>query len=186
MNTEKYEKILKEKLTENRFLHSINVSKQAVILAEKYDANKEKAKIAGLLHDIMKETANEKQINFLNYHNVKLNEIEKSSKKLWHAIAGAYYIKDIFKIKDQDIFNAIRYHTTGRKDMSLLEKIIFIADFTSEDREYPGVEEIKKVAYQDLEKAMIEGLSFSIKELSLNKIPIHIDTIEAYNELLLK
>ena len=92
----------------------------------------------------------------------------------------------MLKIDDDDIFNAVRYHTTGRENMSLLEKVIFVADFTSFERDYDGVEEIRKVAYKDLDLGVIEGLAFSLKSLALDKKAIHNDTIEGYNYMILK
>ena len=186
MNVEQYRNLLRERLSEKRFLHCINVSKEAVFLAHKYGADEKKAELAGLLHDIMKEAPDDEQNKVFNDNKVKLNSIEKITPKLWHAISGAYYIKNVLKIDDNDIFNAVRYHTTGRKNMSLLEKIIFVADFTSFERDYEGVEEIRKSAYRNIDSGVMEGLSFSIYDLAKNKRPIHNDTIEAYNNALLK
>ncbi len=101
-------------------------------------------------------------------------------------MAGAVYVKNELGINDEEIINAIRYHTTGRKNMSLLEKVIYIADFISDDRNYNGVERMREKAAVSLESAMEEGLQFSIAELTEKLLPIHPDSIDAYNEIVMK
>ena len=90
-----------------------------------------------------------------------------------------------FSVTDEDMLNAVRYHTTGRKDMSLLEKIVFIADFIGEERDYNGVEIMREKALKSLDEAIVEGLSFTIKDLTDKEALIHPDTIDAYNDALL-
>ena len=115
-----YNKILKEKLTEKRYNHSVNVSKKAVYLARKYGADVKKAEIAGLLHDITKQTDEPEQLQLVSDAGLKLSELEFESKKLWHALSGAAYLKTKLKIEDEEILNAVKFHTTGRAGMSLL------------------------------------------------------------------
>ena len=88
-------------------------------------------------------------------------------------------------IEDEDILNAVRYHTTARKGMTTLEKVIYIADFISAERDYPGVDELRRASRESLERVMLEGLSFSMCDLSKRKMLIHPNTFEAYNEILL-
>lgn len=186
MILEEYKSILEKRLSNRRYAHSLNVSKEAQILAKRYGADEEKALIAGLLHDIMKDTASDEQAKFLCKYGVKLTPIELASKKLWHAISGEQYLKNELGIEDKDILNAVRFHTTGRENMSLLEKVIFIADFTSEDRDYNGVENMRKASEQSLEEAMLEGLSFTIQDLASRKLLIDENTMKAYNQIVLK
>lgn len=181
-----YIEIIKSRLDQYRFNHSICVAQCAVKLSEKYGCDPEKAYVAGILHDVMKNTLPDEQLKFLSEHNVTLSSVEKSNPKLYHAISGAYYIKDVLKIDDEDIFNAVRFHTTGRANMSLLEKVIFIADFISDDRCYNGIEEIRSAAWESLEKAMMIGLDFTIKEIVGKKQTLHPDSIDIYNELILE
>ena len=141
---QQYIDIIKPMLTQKRFEHSLNVSEEAVKLAKKYGADTEKAELAGLLHDILKDTPPEKQLKILADFGIIMRDVELSAKKFWHAISGAVYIKHVLHIEDEDVYNAVRYHTTGRKNMTLLEKVIFIADFISKDRNYPGVEDMRK------------------------------------------
>ena len=110
--------------------------------------------------------------------------MEKSAPKLWHSIAGARYLKNVYGLEDE-IISAVRYHTTGRENMTLGEKILFVADFISLDRSYNGVEDMRKRAEISLESAMEEGLRFTIEELAAKCLPIHPDTVACYNEILL-
>lgn len=182
-NIESYKEIIKPFLGEKRFYHSVCVSESAVALAKKYGANTEKAAVAGILHDIMKDTPSEDQLKMMTRYDIVLSDVERRAPKLWHAMLGAAYIEDELKITDREILDAVRYHTTGRANMTLLEKIIFIADFVSADRDYPGVDNMRKAVNISLEEAMVEGMTFSIKDLASNYRPIHPDTISAYNQV---
>lgn len=179
---QEYVKILRPMLSQKRFEHSLNVAQEAVKLAKKYGADEEKAEIAGLLHDILKDTPAEKQLKIISDFGIIMSDVELSARRFWHAISGAVYIRTVLHIEDEEIFDAVRYHTTGRNNMSLLEKVIFIADFISKDRDYPGVEEMRKTAYKSLDKAIVEGIAFTISDLAKNRDAIVPDTIDAYND----
>lgn len=186
LNIENYKGIIKSKLSENRYNHCINVANAAVDLAIKYDVDVNKAQTAGLIHDITKEMPFEEQKKLINNFNFKLNPIEEVAPKLWHAISGAIYAEYVLNIKDKDIIKAIKYHTTAEKNMTKLEKIIYIADFISEERDYPGVQELRRLAYIDLDLCVLEGLKFSLTDLAKRNLLIHQNTFEAYNQMLLK
>ena len=179
---QEYIKIIKPMLSQKRFEHSLNVAQEAVKLAKKFGADEEKAEIAGLLHDILKDTPSDKQLKIISDFGIIMTDVELSAKRFWHAIGGAVYIRTVLKIEDQEIFDAVRYHTTGRNNMTLLEKVIFIADFISKDRDYPGVEEMRKTAYKSLDKAIVEGIAFTICDLAKDRDAIVPDTIDAYND----
>ncbi len=181
-----YEEIIRPLLSEKRFRHSVNVSKSAGQLAIKYGADVEKAKVAGMLHDIMKEKTPEEYEKLVQDFGVKLDEFQISAKKLLHAVIGSKYVEKVLGINDSDILNAVRYHTTGRSGMSKLEKIIFIADCISEDRDYKGVDEMRKLADKSLDEAMLAGLKDSIEILTESEKPIHTDIFNAYNEFAFK
>ena len=183
---EGYEKILEKKLTYKRFKHSKNVAEEAVRLANKYGADPKKAQLAGILHDIMKETDKDEQLELLNKYGVKLSELELSEFKLWHAVSGKVYIEKVLNILDKDVLNAVRFHTIARADMSVLEKVVFVADFTSKDRDYDGVDKLRKLADVDLDQTVFEGVKFSLENLLIKRLPIHPSTIEAYNYYLLQ
>lgn len=180
---EKYENVAHKMLSEKRFVHSKNVSETAVKLAERYGADTEKARIAGILHDIMKDTKPDDQLKMMRNFGMIISEFEKSTDKLWHSISGAVYAENVLGIKDKDIINAIKYHTTARAGMSLLERVVFVSDFISAERNYKGVEKIRRFANESLEKAMIEGISFNINDLIFREMPVHPNTFSAYNEL---
>lgn len=185
MSIAEYKKIIKSMMSENRYNHCVNVSKEAVKLAKRYGGDEEKAAIAGILHDITKEMPKEEQLQIMLDSGIILDDIQKNAPKLWHGISGSIYIKNHLDIDDEDILNAICYHTTGRAGMSLLEKIIFVADFTSEERTYKGVATMRKKSRKSLEDAMLYGFKFTFSDLSSRELAIHPDELACYNEIVL-
>ncbi len=185
LDIEKYKAVIKPLLSEKRYHHSVCVSKKAKELALRYGADADKAETAGILHDIMKDTPQDEQLKLMERYGIKLSEVERGAPKLWHAMLGAAYIKNTLKINDGEILDAVRYHTTGRADMTLLDKILFIADFISADRDYDGVDKLRAAAKKSLDEVMVEGISFTIKELLGNRKAIHPDTVSAYNRAVL-
>ena len=121
---EKLNTMLKPK----RLEHSINVAKCAIKLSEIYGYDKEKAYLAGLVHDCAKYFTKEQIDSYVEKYNIELDPLEVDNIALSHSIIGSFAIQDVFNIQDMDIINAVRYHTTGRENMSILEKIIFMAD----------------------------------------------------------
>lgn len=181
-----YTSLLKRRLTVGRFEHSVNVSKEAVRLAKMYGADVRRAELAGLLHDIMKDADKTEQLECMLSCKMKLSEPELLTPKLWHAMAGSCYLATELNIEDEDILNAVRYHTTAREDMSLLERIIYLADYTSEERNYNGVEMMREAVDKGLDIAMEEALTFSLCDLAGRGRYIHPDTLGAYNEIIIK
>lgn len=186
LDYDRFHKVIRARMGEKRYIHSVNVSVEAQRLAKNYGADVEKAKLAGLLHDITKETNPQEQLQIITNSHIILSDVEKYSQKLWHAIAGAAFVRDVIGIDDEDIFNAIRYHTSGRAGMSLLEKVIFIADFTGAERDYDGVDKMRGLAEKSLEEAMTFGLSFSIADLAERRLAIDPNTIMCYNEVVMQ
>ncbi len=183
MGIKLYEDIISQRMKAPRFKHSKNVAKEAVRLAKKYGADAEKAEVAGILHDATKETAENEQMQLIEKAGIVLTEMERESPKLWHAISGSAYVQVELGLDDQEIIDAIRYHTTGRAGMTLLDKVIFIADFISADRDYEGVDRMRKIAEKNLDEAVLEGMAFTIADLAQRKITIAPDTFAGYNEL---
>lgn len=179
------EEIIRPLLTEKRFYHSRCVSKEAGVLARRFGSDPEKAEIAGMLHDIMKDTDSDKQLKIMERFGIILGNIEIQKPKLWHAISGTAYIEHELGIRDPEILSAVRWHTTGRKDMTLPDKVLFIADFISADRDYDGVEEMRLLAETSLEKAMIEGIVFTVNEQFEKHMLLGTDMIDAYNDAVL-
>ncbi|MEG2080531.1 MAG: bis(5'-nucleosyl)-tetraphosphatase (symmetrical) YqeK [Oscillospiraceae bacterium] len=186
MDTQRNDEFLEEikkRLTKARFYHSLNVADEAKKLAEFYGADKEKAFTAGLVHDIMKDTDKNEQLRILEKNGISLTNTEKDNPKLWHAISGAVFLEKELNVTDKEIISAVRFHTTGKENMTLLEKIIYIADYIAADRNYQGIEIMREKAYKSLELAMLEGLSFTITYNIKKAVSIHEDSIKCYNEI---
>ena len=175
--------ILKTRLTPQRLYHSICVAEQAKHLAEIFGGDTEKAYTAGLVHDIMRYEPPEKMIELIIGDGQVLTQSEKKITVTLHAVAGEVYLRKNLKVTDGEILSSVRYHTTGKEDMTLLEKIIYAADLTSADREYPDVDEVRALAEQDLDRTVLRGLSFTIEDNAKKCRPIHIDTVKAFNYL---
>lgn len=176
--------ILKEKLTPSRLYHSICVAEKAKHLAEIFGADTEKAYTAGLIHDIMRYEPAEEMLKLIDEDGKhKLTDSERKITVTLHAVAGEVYLRTKLGVTDEEILSAVRYHTTGKEKMTLLEKIIYVADLTSEDRDYPDVSKVRETAEESLEKATLRGLSFTIESNAKQYRPIHIDTVKAFNYL---
>ena len=180
-----YTELLRSRLGDYRFRHSLCVAEEALRLAKLYGADEQKAELAGLLHDIMKEADREEQEKYICMDTRRIPEYYEISPKLMHAHAGASYVRRELGIKDKDVLAAIRYHTTGRAGMSLLERVVFLADFTSADRDYHDIDTMRSLASKSMEKAMLYALSSSITHLVSKGRLVHPDAIDAYNDLLL-
>ena len=185
-NYESLKIILKSRLNEKRYYHSLCVADEAKRLAGKYGGNEEKAYLAGLLHDITKNSPDEEHLQIFKESDIILSDIEKNAKKLWHAMSGAEYVKRVIGVDDPEIIDAIRYHTTAKENMSLLAKILYLADFTSADRDYEDVDVIRKYVDESLDKAFVYALQYSITDLVSQGRAVHIDTVEAYNQAVLQ
>lgn len=177
MELSDFEKIIQQKLSAKRFMHSKNVCSSAISLAKKYGFDENKAAVAGILHDITKELELKEHLKLCEKYNIELDEIEKNEVKLLHSITGAYLIKNEFGIENQDIFNAIRYHTTGRADMSLLEKIIYLADYIEPARDFSGVEELRQKSFNNIDDALMMAFEMSIKEILEKNRQVHKNTL---------
>lgn len=151
-------------------------------LAQRYGADVEKARLAGILHDIMKDTPPEQQLKILQDSGIILTKTQSRNRKLWHALSGAAYLRGALGVSDEEIVSAVACHTSGKGDMSLLEKTLFVADYISADREYPGVEEMRRAADRSLEEAMVEGILFTVNELMEQRLPVAAESIQAYND----
>lgn len=184
MDFNSYKQIIRERLDDYRYNHSICVAEEARRLALIYNIDVDKAYLAGLLHDITKNFSAEEHLKIFSRFDIILTDIEKSSEKLWHAISGAAYVNNILKVNDNDIVSAIRYHTTAKNNMTLFEKIIYLADFTSADRNYPDVSVMRKLVDKSIKDAMLYSLNYTINDLKDKNKAVHPDTLAAYNEIL--
>ena len=183
---EKIIELIRSKLEEKRFQHSLNVAESARYLAEKYGYDADKAYTAGLLHDIMKNSSPEEQLGVITEAGIELLPEERANKKLWHAIAGAAYIKTVMGIDDKELYRAVRYHTTGRAKMTLPEKIVYLADYISAERSYNGVDDMRRLCDESMDAAMLYALEFGIPDLVRRGSVIHPDSVDLYNEVLIR
>lgn len=174
-------KVLGQKLREKRFLHTLGVAECAKKLAFKYGADPEKAYTAGLLHDIVKEDTIE-QMRML-CKDLNLDEEMRATRALLHGPAGAEYAKQHFEI-DEDMYNACFYHTVGRENMSVLEKIVYLADVIEPNRTQPGVEALRSLAEENLDKAVLQAMENTISYLHENGMKVHKNSLNARNFLL--
>lgn len=181
-----YRKIITEKLDDYRLNHSECVSECAAALAEQYGADVEKARLAGLLHDVMKNADAESHLNELEKAGVTLSFLELANRKVWHQISGAAFLKNEKIVTDEEILGAIRWHTTGRAGMTLLEKVVYIADFISADRDYPDVDVVRKLAQKSLDDAILYTTQYTIRKLVSAGLPVHPATVDCYNDMTLK
>lgn len=180
-----YKAELKRRLTEKRFYHCLCVCDEAVRLAEKYGADQNKAYFAGLLHDITKDSDREYHFELFKKYGYTPDSLEAGEKKLWHAKSAPLLLKNELGVDDAEILSAISCHTTAKPRMSLLEKVLYIADFTSADRSYEGIEEIREAAEKGLSYAMDIALSYTIEDLVSRRKAVHPDTFAAYNDFVL-
>ncbi|MDE5772011.1 MAG: bis(5'-nucleosyl)-tetraphosphatase (symmetrical) YqeK [Ruminococcus sp.] len=174
-------KYLKEHLSQKRYTHSLNVAEECRKLAMKYGEEPDKAYFAGLLHDICKELRDEEKKKLVLESNFTVCREELETRSLWHAIAGAYFIKTKFGIEDIDILNSVRFHTVGRAGMTRLEEIVYLGDLISADRDYKDVDRMRKISYTSLNRAMLEAFAFSMKSVVKKGGLVPICTAEGYN-----
>ena len=180
---EEYIAVIRERLEPKRYQHSRNVAKAAVKLAEQNGVDPGKAYICGLLHDVEKNASREEQKKYMLQLGEPLPDYVLENPKLWHAPAGAADVRDDLGIVDAEMIRAIKYHTTGRPNMSMLEKVIYVADFISDERDYPGVEDVRETAYRNIDEAILIGTRFTLTMLLKRYHVINYDTIALYNEV---
>lgn len=185
-NNQEIKKQVEQILPEKRYEHTLRVVNTAIHLAEKFGENKEKVECAALLHDVAKYFEPEEMKTIILRDADIPNDYLQFHMSLWHAPVGAVYAKEAFQIMDQDILNAISYHTTGRNGMSLLEKIVFLADYIEPGRSFPGVELVRESAEEDLDKSIAMSLKNTIEFLASRSKQIYPNTIHAYNAFISK
>lgn len=166
-------------LKAKRVRHVLGVEQEAIRLAEKYGADVEKARFAALLHDCTKKLDLSEQLALCAQYGIELDELERRALKLLHAKTGAAIARDVFGAP-QDVCDAILWHTTGRPDMTVLEKVIYLADYIEPNRDFDGVDTLREAVYADLDRGLALGLKMSIEELEGYGSPVHENTRAAY------
>ena len=169
-------------LKHKRIPHVLGTEQEAIRLAERYGADVEKARVAALLHDCTKKLDMESQLALCSHYGIELDELEQVSLKLLHSKTGAAVARDVFGV-DEEIYNAIWWHTTGHAGMTLLEKVIYLADYIEPSRDFPGVDKLRSVCYKDLNEGLLLGLEMTIREMTDMGNPVHRATLEARDAL---
>lgn len=177
---------LKSDIGTNRYNHSLRVMEVSKELAIKYGCSVQKAALAGLLHDCGKLQGDINLLKMANDFDIILDSVMENNHELIHCVIGAELAKREYNVEDEDVLNAIRYHTTGRENMSLLEKIIYIADLIEPGRNFEGVERLRSLAYKDIDECLLSALNNTIKYVIDNDKLIHLDSIKARNYLLIQ
>jgi predicted HD superfamily hydrolase involved in NAD metabolism len=181
LSREEIKLYLKANLKEKRYIHTLGVADTAKKLAKLNGISEEKAEIAGLAHDVAKNLSKERMKELMEENNIVLSKLEESNSDLWHSIIAHIETKDKLGIYDEEILDSIRWHTTGKEDMSILTKIIYIADMIEPNRKFDGIEDIRKATFEDLDKGVYCGLTHTIEFLLSKNLLIDENTIKARN-----
>lgn len=178
IKTEKIEDItekLKRKLTPGRFGHTMGVAYTAACMAMRYGEDMERAYIAGLLHDCAKCVSDEEKLRRCEEYGIEITDSERQVPSLLHAKLGAWYASHKYDVRDEEICSAVRYHTTGRPYMTLLEKIIFVADYIEPNRnKAPNLTEIRRICFEDIDRGVCE-----VAYATLNYLDESADTVDS-------
>ena len=177
---EEYKRILQQRLKPSRYAHSLGVMETMEKLARINGADVEKAKICGLLHDITKNDTTEEQLALIDKYKIPADDAQLRYPKLHHSLTAPYVLKYELGITDEEILSAVKYHTTARPDMTLMEKLLYVADYVDPTRDYEDVEFYRRLAFEDVDYAAFLCLAYTMEDLSSQKAYIYKDTYDAY------
>jgi len=186
---EEIQKSLQKKLKNSRYIHTLGVEYTSVCLAMKYGADLEATEVAGLLHDCAKQLPEKKILQLCRKYGEKISKMEYDNPFLLHGKAGACIAREKFGINDEKILNAIRYHTTGRPEMDIIEKIVFVADYIEPSRKKAdNLKELRQMAFEDLDKTLLMILeqTLSYLETSGREIDRHTIMTRDYYKKIIK
>lgn len=183
---QEYEKMLQEKLDGPRYEHSLGVMYTAAALAMRYGAEVNRCMVAGLLHDCAKCLSSKEKIEECEKHHLSISAVERKNPGLLHAKLGAYYMETVYQIDDRALLDAVTYHSTGRPEMTLYDKIIYIADYIEPHRnKAPDLEKVRRLAFTDLDDCLYEILKGTLRYLADQEDaidPMTRQTYEYYKE----
>ena len=183
MTRQEMREAIRPLMSEERYRHSLGVEKEAERLARRWGEDPEKAAIAGILHDCCKEMPLPEALQIMRRSAI-MTEIDfREQPQLIHGFAAAE-ILGRYGVRDKDIENAVRYHTTGRANMTLLEKILYLADYIEPSRDFPGVEDLRQAVHADLDGGLLRALNDSIQDMRQWGNPVHHNTLDARDYLL--
>ena len=166
-------------LAPKRVAHVAGCESEAVLLAKHWHEDEEAAATAGILHDITKKLSYDEQLILCEKYGIICSEAELNAPKLLHAKTGAALSRQLFGVSEE-VYEAIRWHTTGKPDMTLLEKIIYLADYIEPNRDFEGLDRLRELAYSDIDGAMALGLEMSLEDIRSRGAEPYKDTVEAY------
>lgn len=183
MNLDTLREATCKQMPEKRWKHTLGVVQSAIALAERFGGDVQQAELAALLHDYSKAWETSRMALIIRQEGLP-EELLHYEKELWHAHVGAWAVQTEHGIDDEEVLDAIRYHTSGREGMTLLDKIVCLADYIEPGRDFPGVERLRKLAQVSLEKALVEGFDGTIAQLMEKRKLIFPLTVLARNDLM--
>ncbi|SDF21752.1 putative HD superfamily hydrolase of NAD metabolism [Sporolituus thermophilus DSM 23256] len=186
MDYEQIKANLARRLTPKRLAHSVGVSETSAWLAEKYGADVRQARLAGLVHDCAREMTSNNLLQLAEAFGIVVNDVERQEPVLLHAPVGAALAEREYGIRDPQILRAIALHTTGGADLTLLDKIIYLADFIEPHRDFPGVDKLRSLARIDLDAAVLAAYDQTLQYIVGRRALLHPATVEGRNQLLIK
>lgn len=181
MDKTKALELVRQQLPEKRYIHTLGVVQSAKELAQRYGVNMDKAELAAIYHDYAKYRPLDEMEKIIKEHNLPADLLTANT-ELWHAPVGAVLVQEEAGVEDEEILSAIRYHTSGRIGMTELEKVIYLADYIEPGRSFPGVDEVRAIAEQSLDDAVMKAIGNTIAFLISKQQMIYPDTLHAYND----
>ncbi len=185
MKATRYQELMEELLNDKLYMHSRGVAEAAAFLAKSYGEDKEKAYFAGIVHDYGKRYKQEELIEKADQMELHLDPVTRRESRLLHAPVGAALLQSELQVKDPDVLRAVYYHTTGRKNMTGLEKIIYLADYIEEGRDFEGSEKIRKIARENPDRALLAAVEFAIRSVLERGLLLHPRSVAFRNSLVL-
>lgn len=182
MTCEEAKRLVKPRLGQKRWTHTKNVKKMAVQLAEKWGADPEKAALAAILHDSAKELPRDALLQIFADNAIIAENAPARPAAIWHGIAAAIVAQTQWGVTDPEVLSAVRCHTTGKPGMGLLDKILYLADMTSAERDWPGVEDLRRLEMQDLDAALLVALEQSIEFVEEKGGELDPESVAAYED----
>ncbi|SMO50902.1 bis(5'-nucleosyl)-tetraphosphatase (symmetrical) YqeK [Melghirimyces algeriensis] len=182
MNRKELAERVRRELPTTRWEHTLRVMETAKELADRYQADCDQAELAALLHDYCKFWPKERMKHIIHTYQLPKDLLEHHA-ELWHAFVGAEVVREELGVNDPDVLNAIRYHTSGRPHMSLLERVIFLADYIEPGRRFPGVDEVRELARKSLDQAVLKSLDNTLVFLIQKGHKVYPLTLAARNEM---
>lgn len=184
MEIERYRRLMEEHLGEELYRHSMGVAETAARLAGRYNADRHRAYLAGLLHDYGKAYTREELCQKADLLGLRLDRITLSERRLLHAPVGAALLRHELGLTDPAVLRAVAYHTTGHEKMSLLDKVLYLADLIEPERDFEGVEELRKLSHSGLDAALLAAVDRTIQSVIRRGLLLHPRSVYFRNSLL--